>query len=136
MPDMAKSGRKTAITISVAKAMGRPTSRAASSACRRRPSAEGAVRRWKMFSVMMIAASTRSPTAIARPPSVMVLMPTPSGFNISPERAIDSGRVSVTTSAARRLPRRTKSTPTTSTAPRRTARPTPPRASVTRSDWS
>ena len=65
------------MTISVAKAMGRPTSTAADSARACRSAAVVApLKRWMMFSVTMIAASTRMPTAMARPPSVMVLIPT------------------------------------------------------------
>lgn len=84
----------------------------------------------------MIAASTRRPTAIARPPSVIVLMPIPRGFNSSPDSAINSGSVRVTISAARRSPRRTKSTMMTRTAPSRMARSTPPRELRMSSDWS
>ena len=40
---------------------------------------------------MMIAASTSRPTAIAKPPSVIVFRPTPSGCSRSPASAIDSG---------------------------------------------
>ena len=43
-----------------------------------------------MFSVTMIAASTSRPTAMARPPRVMVLMPMPIGFRKNPASAIDS----------------------------------------------
>ena len=56
---------------------------------RRRRRAE----RWRTFSVTMIAASTSSPTAIARPPSVMVLMPTPAWRRKSPARPTESGMV-------------------------------------------
>jgi hypothetical protein len=69
MPVIPNNGKKTTMTISVAKAIGRATSRAAVSARSRR---SGAVvpplRRCRMFSTMMIAASTSSPTAIASPP--------------------------------------------------------------------
>ena len=64
------------MTISVAKAMGRPTSTAAVSARLAAGIAHrGATRRWMMFSTMMIEASTSRPTAMATPPRVMVLMP-------------------------------------------------------------
>ena len=125
------------MTMSVAKAIGRATSMAAAtarSACAARVAAPCS--RCRMFSTMMIAASTSRPTAIASPPSVIVFRPTPSGRSSSPARAIDSGIVSVTISAARTLPSRSRITSTTKTPPSRTARPTPPSADATSSDWS
>jgi len=77
MPLMPNRGRKTAMTISVAKAMGRPTSTAARSARSARDPAPAPPIRCKTFSTMMIDASTSSPTAMATPPRVMVLIPTP-----------------------------------------------------------
>ena len=85
---------------------------------------------------MMIAASTSRPTAIASPPSVIVLSPTSSGFSSRPASAIDSGIVSVTISAARTLPSSSRMTSTTNTPPSITARPTPPSADATSCDWS
>ncbi len=136
IPPMPKSGRNTATTISVAKAIGRPTSIAAASVRARRSSAPAPARRCSTFSVTMIAASTSSPTAIARPPSVMVLMPTPRGRSSSPESATESGIVSVTIAAARALPRSANRTAATKTPPSSTARPTPPSAVATSCDWS
>ena len=57
------------MTIRVAKAMGRATSIAADSARSRRAArVEAPARRCRMFSTMMIAASTSKPTAMASPP--------------------------------------------------------------------
>ena len=85
---------------------------------------------------MMMAASTSSPTAMASPPSVIVFKPTPSGLRSRPARATDRGMVRVTINAARTFPNKNRITSTTKTPPSSTARPTPPRADVTRSDWS
>jgi len=72
-----------------------------------------------MFSVMMIAASTKMPTAIASPPSVIVLIPAPHQYMTMPARTTDVGRVTVTITADRTSPRSSRSTVTTSTAPMR-----------------
>ena len=66
---------------------------------------------------MMIAASTSRPTAIASPPRVIVFNPTSSGLSRRPARAIESGMVNVTTSAARMLPSNSRITSTTKTPP-------------------
>ena len=88
MPVIAKSGRKTAMTISVAKAIGRPTSMRRRRAPRSRRGAAGCrCRRCTTFSVTMIAASTSRPTAMARPPSVIVLRPMPAGAQEQARRA-------------------------------------------------
>ena len=78
MPLIPKSGANTARTIAVAKAIGRATSCAAARATRHGGSPRASLRRCSTFSTRMIAASTSRPTAIARPPSVIVLSPTPS----------------------------------------------------------
>ena len=125
------------MTISVAKAMGRATSIAADSARSRRAArVEAPARRCRMFSTMMIAASTSKPTAMASPPSVMVFRPTSSQCSSRPASAIDTGMVKVTTRAARQFPSRPRMTRTTKTAPNITARPTPPSADSTSADWS
>ena len=125
------------MTISVANAMGRATSTAAATARARRSAGVAApASRCRMFSTMMIAASTSRPTAMASPPSVIVFRPTSSGRSSSPASAIDSGMVSVTMTAARTLPSSNRITSTTNTPPSSTARPTPPSADVTSSDWS
>ena len=134
MPDMPNRGRKTAATSNVAKAIGRPTSTAAARAARFREGASTVPPiRWTTFSTTMIEASTSKPTAIARPPRVIVFRPTPNQRSKMPELAIDSGIVRVTSSAARRFPSKPNSTSTTSAAPISTARPTPPSAPSTRS---
>ena len=71
---------------------------------------------------MMIAASTRMPTEIDNPPSVMVLMPAPNQYMTIPARITDVGSVTVTITADRRSPRSRSSTMTTSTAPMKMAR--------------
>ena len=139
MPGMPKSGRKTAMTMSVAKAIGpadldrrrkRLLARRADASPRRRCGAT-------MFSVTMIDASTSSPTAIARPPKVIVLMPTPERRSRIPASAIDSGIVSVTMSAARTSPSSANDHQHDEARRRAsTARPTPPSAERTSADWS
>ena len=123
--------------MKVAKAMGRATSTAAETARSRRSRRVVApLSRCRMFSTMMIAASTSRPTAIASPPSVIVFSPTSSGLSRRPASAIESGMVNVTTSAARTLPSSSRITSTTNTPPSMTARPTPPNAEFTSCDWS
>jgi hypothetical protein len=77
IPVMPKSGRNTTITMKVAKAIGRATSTAAETArSRRSRRVVKPLSRCRMFSTMMIAASTSRPTAIASPPRVIVFNPT------------------------------------------------------------
>ena len=124
------------MTMTVANAIGRPTSPAARIAISLWPSPDVPVRRCTMFSVTIIAASTNKPTAIARPPSVIVFKPTLSRSSRIPARAIDIGIVRVTITAARTSPSNTNRTSTTNAAPRSTARPTPPKADWISADWS
>ena len=44
-----------------------------------------------MFSISTVASSTRTPTASARPPSVMMLIVSPSALSRSREVRMDSG---------------------------------------------
>ena len=58
-----------------------------------------------MFSMVTVASSTRMPTASARPPSVMMLMVSPSADRQKMEARIDSGIEMVMMSVLRQLPR-------------------------------
>ena len=61
-----------------------------------------------MFSMVTVASSTRMPTASARPPSVMMLMVSPSADRQAIEARIDSGIEIVMISVLRQLPRNSR----------------------------
>ena len=61
-----------------------------------------------MFSIATVASSTRMPTASARPPSVMMLMVSPSALSTMIEVRIDSGIETAMISVLRQLPRKTR----------------------------
>src|SRR5439155_1580822 len=76
-----------------------------------------------MFSTSTIASSTSSPTATARPPSVMVLTVRPKAWNTSAVMRIDSGMAVRVMTLVRTFHRNTNSTTNTQTLPSRLARP-------------
>ena len=61
-----------------------------------------------MFSIATVASSTRMPTASARPPSVMMLIVSPSALSTMIELRIDSGIDTAMISVLRQLPRNTR----------------------------
>ena len=61
-----------------------------------------------MFSIATVASSTRMPTASARPPSVMMLIVSPSALSMMIEVRIDSGIEIAMISVLRQLPRNSR----------------------------
>jgi hypothetical protein len=61
-----------------------------------------------MFSIATVASSTRMPTARARPPSVMMLMVSPSALSTMMDVRIDSGIETAMMIVLRQLPRKTR----------------------------
>ena len=61
-----------------------------------------------MFSIVTVASSTRMPTASARPPSVMMLMVSPSALSTQMEARIESGMEIAIISVLRQLPRNSR----------------------------
>ncbi len=61
-----------------------------------------------MFSISTVASSTRMPTASARPPSVMMLMVSPSALSRMTETKIDSGMEMEMTIVGRQSPRNSR----------------------------
>ena len=59
-----------------------------------------------MFSISTVASSTRMPTASARPPSVMMLMVSPSALSTMMEVRIESGIETAMMRVLRQLPRK------------------------------
>ena len=74
-------------------------------------------RRRTMFSTTMIASSTSAPSAMAMPPSVMVLMVAPSAFIDRIAATSDSGMATRVIAVARADSRKANTMATTSTAP-------------------
>ncbi len=61
-----------------------------------------------MFSISTVASSTRMPTASASPPSVMMLIVSPSAASTISDDRIDSGIETAMISVLRQLPRKTR----------------------------
>ena len=61
-----------------------------------------------MFSIATVASSTRMPTASARPPSVMMLIVSPSALSTMIDVRIDSGIETAMISVLRQLPRNSR----------------------------
>ena len=59
-----------------------------------------------MFSIATVASSTRMPTASARPPSVMMLIVSPSALSTMIEQRIESGIETAMITVLRQLPRK------------------------------
>jgi len=76
------------------------------------------------FSTSMMASSTSAPMAIARPPSVMVLMPMPNARIVNTAAASDNGIAVSVIAAARALARNSRTTRMTRIPPSRRARTT------------
>ena len=89
-----------------------------------------------MFSMVTVASSTRMPTASARPPSVMMLMVSPSADRQMIEARIDSGIEIVMISVLRQLPRNSRIMRPVSAAAITASRTTPLMAARTNIDWS
>ena len=85
-----------------------------------------------MFSTTTTAASTSMPMAIASPPRLIRLADMPNWRIRMKVTSAASGRVSATTRAARKLPRNSTSSTTTSTMASSRARDTVPTARSTR----
>ncbi len=89
-----------------------------------------------MFSISTVASSTRMPTASARPPSVMMLIVSPSAANISSEQITDSGIDTAMMSVERQLPRKIRIIAAVRHAAINASRTTPVIAPRTNTDWS
>ena len=101
----------------------------------RRPRARHSRSRRTMFSISMIASSTTTPTATAKPARTIVLMFAPSASRTIAAAASDSGIASRLTSAARHSNRNASRTNTTRTQPITTAKPRLPIAVLMKVDW-
>jgi hypothetical protein len=86
------------------------------------------------FSTSMMASSTSAPMAIAIPPSVIVLMPTPKARSASTPAASDNGIAVSVIPAARRLARNSSTTTMTRIPPLRSASTTLSTATWMKSD--
>ena len=73
------------------------------------------------FSTSMMASSTNSPMAIARPPRLMLLMVKPNQFMVTTAATSESGIASKVMVAARKFIRNSATTITTRMAPSRNA---------------
>ncbi len=87
-----------------------------------------------MFSISTVASSTRMPTASARPPSVMMLMVSPSALSSSTETKIDSGIEIEMTMVGRQSPRKSRIMQAVSAAAIKPSRSTPLIEARTNSD--
>ena len=87
-----------------------------------------------MFSIATVASSTRTPTASARPPSVMMLIVSPSAPSTMREARIDSGIEVEMMSVLRQLPRNSRIMSAVSPAASTASRTTPLMAARTKSD--
>ena len=89
-----------------------------------------------MFSIATVASSTRMPTASARPPSVMMLIVSPSALSAMIDDRIDSGIDTAMISVLRQLPRKIRIISAVRQAEMIASRTTPSIAARTNSDWS
>ena len=89
-----------------------------------------------MFSISTVASSTRMPTASARPPSVMMLIVSPSADSTMSEHRIDSGIETAMISVLRQLPRKIRIITPVRQAAMIASRTTPLIEARTKSDWS
>jgi hypothetical protein len=89
-----------------------------------------------MFSIATVASSTRMPTASARPPSVMMLIVSPSALSTMIELSTDSGIDTAMISVLRQLPRNTRIISAVRQAATTASRNTPWIDARTNSDWS
>ena len=89
-----------------------------------------------MFSIATVASSTRMPTASARPPSVMMLIVSPSALSTMIDVRIDSGIETAMISVLRQLPRNSRIISAVRQAAITASRTTPLIDARTNSDWS
>ena len=89
-----------------------------------------------MFSMVTVASSTRMPTASASPPSVMMLMVSPSRLRAMTEDRIESGMETAMMTVLRQLPRKTRIISAVRQAAMTASRITPLTAARTKMDWS
>ena len=89
-----------------------------------------------MFSMVTVASSTRIPTASASPPSVMMLMVSPSADRQAIDARIDSGIEIVMISVLRQLPKNSRISSPVSAPAITASRATPETAERTNTDWS
>ncbi len=89
-----------------------------------------------MFSIVTVASSTRMPTASASPPSVMMLMVSPSADRQAIEARIDKGIEIVMMRVLRQLPRNSRISRPVSAPAMQASRITPEMAECTKIDWS
>jgi hypothetical protein len=89
-----------------------------------------------MFSMVTVASSTRIPTASASPPSVMMLIVSPSAERHAMDVRIDNGIEIVMISVLRQLPRNSRIRRPVSAAAMTASRTTPEIAARTNTDWS
>ncbi len=89
-----------------------------------------------MFSMVTVASSTRMPTASARPPSVMMLMVSPSALSTSTEERMESGMETAMISVLRQLPRKMRIIRPVRAAAMTASRITPSTEARTKMDWS
>ena len=89
-----------------------------------------------MFSIVTVASSTRMPTASARPPSVMMLIVSPSALStmIEPGSTAGSRRAMIT--VLRQLPRKSRIISAVRQAAISASRSTPEIDACTNTDWS
>ena len=89
-----------------------------------------------MFSIATVASSTRTPTASASPPSVMMLIVSPSALSTMIELRIDSGIETAMMTVLRQLPRKTRIISAVRQAAITASRSTPSIDARTNTDWS
>ena len=89
-----------------------------------------------MFSMVTVASSTRMPTASARPPSVMMLMVSPSMLRAVIEDRIERGIEMAMITVLRQLPRKRRIMAAVRQAAMSASRTTPEMAPRTKTDWS
>ena len=89
-----------------------------------------------MFSIATVASSTRMPTASARPPSVMMLIVSPSALSTMIDARIESGIETAMISVLRQLPRNSRIISAVRQAAIDASRSTPSIEARTKTDWS
>jgi hypothetical protein len=89
-----------------------------------------------MFSTSTVASSTRMPTASASPPSVMMLMVSPSTLRVMTDVRIESGIETAMINVLRQLPRKSRIIAAVRQAAITASRITPLTAARTKIDWS
>ena len=89
-----------------------------------------------MFSIVTVASSTRMPTASASPPSVIMLIVSPSAESTSRDVITDSGIDTATIRVDRQLPRKIRIITAVRQAAITASRTTPLMAARTKIDWS